>query len=309
MSTEKPKSNKKTIFIIVAIVLILTIIISVIAIFYLKPDVTNFTNTFLPNSSKKTLSADENNNVVVLEKCNLGIKYPNKLKFKGENLEIKPKQEKTPEPSNFLDSMYLNSDNLKFHQFNLSCYQNVENATIPNQGLVSESVDKLELKNKLGWQIFDAEITDLKQMKFYEKPEEGNTYTGSNYIQFKYENIIYSINYYDRNPKIEELRDNPFIEMYKQEEFFDKSGIFANQLQLQFESILKSEANTSITSSSSSVSSVESSAAVSQESLKSEEISQSQKTDSENKSSLANSSQTVSQASTKTESSSQNSSK
>jgi hypothetical protein len=219
------------------------------------------------------LKPDEKNDVVNFETCDLAIKYPKKLsnqEIKAEfagNQSLAP-QKTSPDSVNtdslvnqnggFTNSrtVYLMSKNEQKTLYEMSTGCETPGHIIQKtskeeyEKLLSfegwQKIEKTKIKEELGWFITEAQITDI-----YQRQVDANFI-----IRFLYKNQEYTFGYtvLDKN-LLEQLKKNGGLY------FENTEGIFGNQVQLQFNSLVKNEFNQEIkekvqnTSSSSSISS------------------------------------------------------
>ncbi len=229
-----------------------------------KPS-TQIQNLFGANKQIETdpytaLKPDQENDVASLDECDLSIKYPKHLLLNQEKLEITPSYMEIYPDSQILNGATLTAPEKltdpenpysaisQIYYLTFGCYQeNYIPQPRDQANFSTEPMTKEEILDKFGWFITEAEMTDIKGMKFDDNIEMGTNYTGYNQITFKFENRHYFIHVQERNPKPEEYDTQDFITQERQTNgFFDRPGIFGNQVQFQFNSLVKNEANSEI---------------------------------------------------------------
>jgi len=252
-------------------------------------------NLFGNNKQKETnpytaLKPDENNDVVSFDQCNLGIKYPIKINgvytntYKNyTNYSGSINQQGKSYSVKNTDKDYIqyedvpifgleSADNIEILQKTKSYFDFLEISCVKNEKALAKiekagkNLTKEELFEKTGWFITQADIENISYQ---------TTLNGSSKITFKYQNFYYSI-----NAAIPGWVDTTISE---KEVINEVKGwkLFGNQIQLQFNSLVKNQANKEILAKSESVASVSSSGSISSSSSNS------------NNSSSQNNSQTV----------------
>jgi hypothetical protein len=212
------------------------------------PDVNPFTS----------LKPDSNYNVAKLEECDLAIKFPNIINSaKNESLDVQIQYSPKVDSSSYLSgATIITPENLadpknpysglsQSHYFSLGCYDSNYVPADGDQALFStELMSKQDLKSKFGWFITESDITEIKQMKFDDNISKGTNYRGYNQITFKFKDKFYYLNFHERNPLKQDLNQDEL--KYYNPDYFNFKGIFGNQVQLQFNSQVDSESNSSI---------------------------------------------------------------
>lgn len=193
------------------------------------------------------LRPDGQNNVASLDQCNLSIKYPSYFSFENKSLPVTiqylPNYNDQFESGATLVAPEKNGAS-QIHYFSFGCYKldaNLESG--PQTQFSTELISKDELGQKFGWFITQADIQDIRGMKFDNNIEKSTNYRGYNQITFKYKDRQYFVNFQERSPTKAEYDQD--INLYN-EDSWKLPGIFANQVNLQFNSTVKNSANVAI---------------------------------------------------------------
>ena len=210
-----------------------------------KPS-TQIQNLFAANQQKDTnpytaLKPDENNDVVSMDKCNMSIKYPKKVDnitteyfisgdVNEETSEERPYYYTSTNNGQFsLQSIMIMtySKQLKnsYNAMTMYCF---DKSSLADQDFVQankniKNLSKEELRLLTGWFITDAELENIKMLEDV-TPSAGPSDSQTT-ISFSYQNLIYRI-------------------MIINGEVLPVSS--SNQIQLQFNSLVKNEASVEI---------------------------------------------------------------
>jgi hypothetical protein len=205
-------------------------------------------NLFTSNKQKEVnpytaLKPDENNDVVSSEKCNLTIKYPKyfdqkPLSVDQNNYDVNSNSEG--------DYLYIRPDQnpdqkwIYYSTPSIACYANKPDGLDPNPekspdnpnmasyGKERKDLGKDFVAKEFGW--FINQVTDL-QFRIYENTALPNQYT----IYFTFENKHYLVVVSTQDGKADPAIGQDIIKALK-----------GNQIQLQFNSLVKNEANKEI---------------------------------------------------------------
>lgn len=202
------------------------------------------------------LTADANNNVVVSERCGVAIKYPKQIG--GEGIAVRLQQADKFNPT-IIESIVFDAT----RQFSSA----INDSTIPinNLGFTCRSeefysnddpksnwilVNKDILRKYTGWFIaIENDITEFKMAK---------TQVGEQFqtFRFKFKDKFYEMDFHTK----ENLK-NPLSEDEGSNFYLKNKGLFGEQIQIQFNSLVRSDSNVILDyqASSSSVSSIASS--------------------------------------------------
>ena len=222
-----------------------------------KPS-TQIKNLFAANQQKETnpytaLKPDENNDVVSMDKCNMSIKYPKKVDNLTTEYFISGdiNEEKREDRPYFYDETYNGQNSLQtiafmaystepwednyhpltilpyqpelsikgygYQSMFLSCFDNLKLGDVLQSDPYSKSISKEELRLLTGWFITEGELENIMVL---DHSEDGRTY-----FSFSYENMVYGI--YINNGEMLPISSS-------------------NQIQLQFNSLVKNEASVEI---------------------------------------------------------------
>lgn len=208
------------------------------------------------------LKPDQNNDVVSFDGCDLAIKYPKKV----SDIEIKTEYSgnqnfvpagTTPDsvnPDFNINGGFTNNKTVyimpqvtkaNIYEASVSCQtpghltQKVSKSEyeeiVKFEGW--EKVEKSVIQEKLGWFVTQAEITNI-----YQRQVDANFI-----VRFIYNNQEYTVGYTENNKQLlEQMKKNGG------QSFENAEGIFGNQIQLQFNSLVKSEINQQIAEQSQS---------------------------------------------------------
>jgi hypothetical protein len=217
-----------------------------------KPS-TQIKNLFTANKQKETdpytaLKPDSKNDVVISESCDLAIKYPKQIQNKKINVyNYSITKEEIANPQNYrygtlainggLNDMELASKpSDRLHDFVIGCFdKNYDRNQIVSKeayqgerGTSYRELTKEELRTSYGWFITEA---DLQNITLYKAQSPSGEIQEN--ILFDYGNKLYWIYVapFNGNSFGEELNPN---------------GVFGEQVQLQFNSLVKNEANAQI---------------------------------------------------------------
>lgn len=223
-----------------------------------KPS-TQVYNLFAANKQKETnpytaLKPDKDNDVVLFEACDLAIKYPKELagqKIRAEysgNSEFMPENtvKDTINPHSNLNGGFTNqkevslltdttySDDLKPNQtkilgFSVACQtpghilENLDKEEYEKQRSFEgwQKISKEQLRQQVGWFLTEAELKDIYQTEMMDKRF---------IVRFIYNSQEYNIGYFMEESEAEN----------------ESIGLFGNQVQLQFNSLVKSQTSAEI---------------------------------------------------------------
>jgi len=203
------------------------------------------------------LKPDENNDVARLDKCDLSVKYPKRISGQYfvvyNSLESNKASIYSSNPgANISEKTVgytistINDNQLAFEDvnslFNLSmtCSDKPLSAE-ENNGLVPYT--RQDLQNLTGWFVLaEAEIEDIKG-------DDPNTLGVFTRVYFKYKNTYYVFAF--SNQKIpQQSQDNLAKNDPQSLKYFNqllaKNGLYGNQVQIQFNSLVQNEANTEV---------------------------------------------------------------
>ena len=202
-------------------------------------------NTQKEKNPYTALVSDENNDVVISPACDLAIKYPkryenkfNTVVYRGENTQDQ------------LDYVYifpkegeLESGD-KYFGPSISCFKNkpieielinpmyVEvNPEYKDMAVIGKEIPNINvdyIKKNMGWFITEAELSSIR---LFDNPNIPGDYS----LYFIYNNIHYLIDFQLNDLKTKEGDNDGIIPVIK-----------ANQIQLQFNSLVENKANTEV---------------------------------------------------------------
>jgi hypothetical protein len=216
-----------------------------------------FANKQVDKNPYTALKPDENNDVVISESCDLAIKYPKQILNSKLNIYREWQSVPLTDP-NPIDGFNLSAFPNIMEEFESQIQQNVKvEAEKPItirclelnkfQGMKKHFENKLQsgqakpvsnnkskLQEMTGWFVTQASLENFQHI-------QGDAYLGENLheVYFTFKNKIYWLIFETQTPQAPQT-----------------AGIFANQIQLQFNSLVKNEANKEILAKSESVASV-----------------------------------------------------
>jgi len=176
------------------------------------------------------LRTDDNNNVANLKACDISIKFPKQIN--GKNVEVYTDQYYQGDK---LFNFFMLSDkyqftkefagqvsrgekpSIAFHTFNLNCGLD---KTEYGEGYTQTKITTDQLRIKTGWFVTENELNNIYDIT---SDYQNNT------ILFTHKDIQYTIDYINPNYKGSDKQDLP--------------GIFTNQIQIQFNSLVKNQDN------------------------------------------------------------------
>ena len=214
-----------------------------------KPS-TQIENLFGNNQQKDTnpytaLKPDGENDVAISDKCDLAIKYPKQIGNKEINIYNNNSTESETNDlrkgvlaiNGGLKDMENNSTaNQRLNDFVIACFdknQNREDIVSKevyqaSQGLSYAEISKEELRERYGWFITEA---NMERIALYKAQSPSGEIQEN--ILFNYQDKLYWMYIIPETNNIFKEDLNP-------------NGVFGNQIQLQFNSLVKNEANSQI---------------------------------------------------------------
>jgi len=205
------------------------------------------------------LKPDEKNDVVISEKCDLAVKYPKKVEdtkiqiynnlnpdlaytsfiiydgyqyteqYSNENGKLEAEKKVK------LDGLYIDCVDSQYQKNKLT-----ESRIYPEN--YTKPLTKSELQQQTGWFLTEADITNIR---FWD-----NGY-GSINLSFDFKGKTYNMNYTDPTARanakeVQAKRDTISFQTIVNTGYFDRPGVFGNQIQIQFSSLVTNEANQQI---------------------------------------------------------------
>ncbi len=184
------------------------------------------------------LKPDANNDVVKVEACDIALKYPKQLKNnKIDSFEMDGNNYSDPSTKGvFLYTLpNLNlpyEQQVRVNDFSIQCGDTNE---ILGQEEYFETVNPDEIRKLTGWFITgESKIGSIQTRKI-----DTNALNFSIRYYFEYNKKFYQI-----STTTEAILKNGGFEKSYQDELLSSDGIYANQVQIQFNSLVENEANT-----------------------------------------------------------------
>lgn len=205
------------------------------------------------------LKPDQNNDVTKLDKCDLAIKYPKQIGqtpikiFNDYNTDPAFASFRIYDGYQFTDQ-YSNQGskqdaekNVKLEGMYVDCVNtDYQKARLIEMGINVESytqlLSKAQLQQMTGWFITEADISNIR---FWD-----NGY-GLISLSFDFRDKSYNMNFIDQiareeGKKAEAKKDPISLQSITSTGYFERPGIFGNQVQIQFNSLVENEASTDV---------------------------------------------------------------
>lgn len=194
-----------------------------------------------------SLKPDTNNFVSKLDQCDLSLKYPQSL-ADGSTLAVYRESYGLKEENPLLiESFSLRTEfdpfkkNTSFN-FDVECFK--PEYQVPSSGLPIKLLTKQELQDKTGWFITQADIKDIRST---ENISYGSVVGKGARIEFIFKNKKYLISSVDKTLKALEITsaDLKYYSGGKLPNDFteNSNGVFSNQVQIQFDSLIDNQNN------------------------------------------------------------------
>lgn len=230
----------------------------------------NFENNKQPEKNPYTsLKSDDKNDVTKLDKCDLAVKYPKKIDeakiqiFSDPNPDTAYTSFRIYDGYQFTDQYSKQGSKLdadkkvKLEGLSIDCvdsqYQKnkfIETKIYPEN--YTKLLTKLELQQQTGWFLTEADITNIR---FWD-----NGYGLIN-LSFDFKDKTYNLSYIDPTARAKAREEQAKVDPQSFQAvvgtgYFDRPGIFGNQVQIQFNSLVTNEANAEVVEKPKSVASV-----------------------------------------------------
>lgn len=205
------------------------------------------------------LQPDDNNYVLSLDKCDLSIKYPRQIAnapiyaanmdglynssdkyISSLSLLTFELTKQTPPDIDYDDWVEFLTTYTTLHKLDMVCFEKGVNTYInlPDVPLDEKTLTTKDLMELTGWFITnEAQITNIRSVTFDDNVS----------LNFEYNNKVYAFNFKKEGFVLGPEADSRTKEL-ESKGYYKKQGIFGNQVQIQFNSLVKSETNTVIDS-------------------------------------------------------------
>ena len=197
------------------------------------------------------LAPDTDNSVVSIPDCNLALKYPKQV----GNLKTSDSVETMVSTQFISDKEYFDSigafmlsteqttENKKSNQIYTHCFKKVDYQKLSPKKSKENSATKEQVFKETGWFIFEADLQNFEDITFESDDfKYDNKYINllERNVKFEFQDLVYEVSYTPRALTINDFdtKDTDLLTQFKQRGELDIPGIFGNQIQLQFNSIV-----------------------------------------------------------------------